>query len=250
MFKKTMKFDNLDGEEVEQTFYFNYNKKEIAELLEFGGLEAKLQLLSMPVQETGLTQQENNQQAYDIFHELILNAYGEKGADNVTFVKNERTREYWGSHVAFVEMIFEFIADPPLAAQFIENCLPAKLVKSAKEELSKENEGKLTSGTLSEMVEEAQRRQADPATRIEPGPEAAREALGSSPAMEQAAQAIAKEQASSQEGPTPVAPSEDKKKGDLTAEDIRAMDDIAFKKLDVKGLSQEALVAAFQRKSG
>lgn len=175
MFKKTMTFDDLNENEVTQTFYFNYNKKEVAELLEFKQLEEKLKLLTTPVEESGLTQQENNQQAYDIFQDLILDAYGEKGDDNVTFIKNERTREYFKNHVAFVELIFEFLEKPNLAAQFIEQCLPAKLVARAKEEMQAQSQGKLSSSTLTEMVEEANRRQQDPATRIEPGLENAPE---------------------------------------------------------------------------
>lgn len=215
MFKKTMKFDNLEGEEVEQTFYFNYNKKEIAELLEFKELEQKINLLQTPVSESGLSELENTKQAYDIFQDLILDAYGEKGADNVTFVKNEELRTYWKNHVAFVELIFEFLANPQAGAEFIENCLPAKMVAKAKEEMQRENAGKLTSATLTQMVQEADRRQSDPATAIAPGDTSL------------------------------IHPPED-----LTPEDIREMDDVAFRKLDVQKLSREAMVAAFQRKSG
>lgn len=230
MFKKTMKFDDLEGNEVTQTFYFNYNKKEIAELLEFKQLEEKIKLLQTPISESGLTELENTKQAYDIFQDLILDAYGEKGADNVTFVKNEELRNYWKSHVAFVELIFEFLENPQLGSEFIENCLPAKMVAKAKEELLAENQGKLTSSTLTAMVQEADRRQNDPATAIEPGD-------------------------TSLVSP-PVAPEEDdggvpaKRPEDLTPEDIREMDDIAFRKLDVQKLSRETMVAAFQRKSG
>lgn len=154
MFKKTMKFDDLDGNEVTQTFYFNYNKKEVAELIEFGHLldyplpegqtrlplEQQLTLLQTPIEESGLTQQENSQQAYSIFQDLILDAYGEKGPDNVTFVKNKQLRDYFKSHVAYVEIIFEFLEKPSLAAQFIENCLPAKFVEQAKKELESKKE--------------------------------------------------------------------------------------------------------------
>lgn len=236
MFKKTMTFDDLDGNEVTQTFYFNYNKKEIAELLEFKQLEEKLALLSKPVEESGLTQVENNQQAYDIFQDLILDAYGEKGADNVTFVKNENLREYWKSHVAFVELIFEFLENPRLGAQFVENCLPAKMVAKAKEDMAAENENKLTSETLMDMVEEADRRQKDPATRIEPGvaPQDADEDI----------KKVAVAVVEAQDADEPA-----KRPEDLTPEDIRELDDIAFKKLDVKKLSREAMLAAFERKN-
>jgi hypothetical protein len=188
MFKKTMKFDDLEGNEVSATFYFNYNKKEVAELLEFGHisqfppstprlpLEEQLKVLTTPVEESGFTQQENNQAAYNIFQDLILDAYGEKGADNVTFVKNDRTREYFRSHVAFVEMIFEFLGNERLAAEFMEKCLPAKLVEAAKKEVEAKEAGKVTPEAIDHMVAEAAERQADPATRIEPGYDAAVEA--------------------------------------------------------------------------
>lgn len=237
MFKKTMKFEDLEGNEVEKTFYFNFNKKELAEMIEFGDLEGKMKTLSMPVEESGLTQQENTRMAYDIFQNWILDAYGQKSDDNLSFVKNEEIREYWKNHVAFVEMIWEFIEKPNLATEFIEACMPAKMVAAAKEELSTKHEG-LQSSNLLDMVQEAERRQKDPTTRIEPGPEAAAEALGENKEVAQAAVAVKELQ------------DQEKPKSELTPGDIQNMTDEEFAKLDVKGLSQPALISAFQRKSG
>jgi hypothetical protein len=236
MFKKTMTFEDLDGNEVTDTFYFNFNKKELAEMIEFGNLEEKMEKLSMPVEKSGLTQQENTKMAYDIFQDWILDSYGQKSADNLSFDKNETIRNYWRGHVAFVELIWEMIENPKLATEFIEACMPPKMVAAAKEEMKTKHEG-LESTSLLDMVAEAERRQKDPATRIEPGPEAAREALGSNPEVEKAAVAVKE----AQEAPKP--------KSEMTAEDVRALSDEDFANLDVKGLSQAALVAAFQRKS-
>lgn len=243
MFKKTMKFDNLEGEEVTQTFYFNYNKKEIAELIEFSRLEEKMALLSTPVEDSGLSQQENNQQAYDIFQDLVLNAYGEKGADNVTFIKNEKTKEYFRSHVAFVEMIFEFLENPALAAEFIERCLPAKMVDAAKKDLAVEQGLTVTPDTLSEMVLEADRRQKDPATRIEPGMAAAVAADVASPEMASVAEGVFGQQ---QEAAAEI---KQKAQEDLTPDDLEFLDDAAFKKLDPNRLTRETLMGAMRRKS-
>lgn len=237
MFKKSMKFEDLDGNEVEKTFYFNFNKKELAELIEFGNLEEKIEKLSQPVEKSGLTQQENTKMAYDIFQDWILDAYGEKSEDNLSFDKSPERRRYWQHHVAFVELVWEMIETPQLALDFIEACMPPKMVAAAKEEMKAKHSG-LESTNLLDMVQEAERRQKDPATRIEPGPEAAREALGSSPEMEKAAVAVKESQ------------EQEKPKGELTPDDIRAMSDEDFTNLDVKGLAQPALVAAFQRKSG
>ena len=218
MFKKTMTFDDLEGNEVSQTFYFNYTKKEVMELLEFKQLEAKIAHLTTPTSESGLSEPENAKMAYDIFQELILDAYGEKGADNVTFVKNERTREYLKNHVAFVEIIFEFLENPELAAQFIENCLPAKIVAKAKAEMEKEEKGG-KSVVSNDMV----------AASI-PVP-------GTMAGMEKSDN-IANEgvKRPSIEGLTPA--------------DIIAMPKEEFDRLDVRRLSRESMIAAFGRKNG
>lgn len=255
MFKKTMTFDNLDGEEVTQTFYFNYNKKEIAELIEFGciqkyadpnrtyiPLERQLEILSTPTEESGLDEADNNRQAYAIFQDLILDAFGVKEADNVTFTKNATLRAGWENHVAFVEMIFEFLESPQLAATFVESCLPSKMVAAAKVELQKEAQQKggarLSSDTITEMVEEAARRQKDLATRIEPGLEAAKEALGldgTEPVLKLAES---------------LADSSEKIPQDLmTEEDLLTMPQEEFEKLDIKTLSKELLMVAFKRKT-
>lgn len=162
MFKKTMTFDDLDGNEVTKTFYFNYNKKEVAELLEFGEvlkfsdgkehlpLEEQIKLLQTPIEVSGLSQVENNKQAYAIFQHLLLNAYGEKGADNVTFVKNQKLRDFWESHVAFTELVFEMLDDTRLFNDFMEKCLPPKMVNAAKDELAKQ--GKTLESAVTEEL--------------------------------------------------------------------------------------------------
>jgi hypothetical protein len=255
MFKKTMTFDNLEGEEVTQTFYFNYTKKEIMELIELKDLELKFKLLSTSMEDSGLSNTENNRQAYTVFEDLILDAYGEKSTDNVTFVKNDRTREYFKNHVAFSDMVFEFIADPNLMQSFIENCLPPKLVSQAKEELAKEHKGELKGATLREMVAEAEERQKDPATRIEPGPEAAREALGDPEPLGPVGQRIADQVTQdifgggAQEGPTPVGPDEEHLDYDkISREDILAMNKDALDKLEPRKLSPSQMQAAYSRR--
>lgn len=249
MFKKTMTFDDLDGNEVSQTFYFNFNKKEIAELLEFGAiqkfavpgkvyvpLETAMERLSTPVEVSGLTEQENTLQAYNIFQDLILDAYGVKGDDNVTFKKNKELRNYWESHVAYVELIWEFVGNPPLMGEFMESCFPPKMLAAAKKEMQKTHGNTLTSETLADMINEAERRQQDPATRIEPGLEAAQEALQPAPEVVVVAKAVA-------DSGEP-----EKKIEDLTESDILAMDEVSFKKLDIQKLSKEQMQIAFRRK--
>lgn len=249
MFKKTMKFEDLNGDDVEQTFYFNYNKKEAAELLEFGRilefppepdfvyepLEKVLKDLSTPVEVSGLSQADNNRMAYLRFQSLILDAFGKKADDNVRFEKTVELRNYFKHHVAFVEMIFDFLGDEKQAAEFIEKCLPPRLVEAAKKEMA----SRKTPAEIDALVEEAARRQADPATRIEPGPQAAAAALGENAPVANLASAVAADT-----GEVP-----EKKQEDMTPEDILALDDAAFKKIDVRRLTRESMLAAYQRKN-
>lgn len=94
--------------------------------------------------------------------------------------------------------------------------------------------------SVKEMVAEANRRQQDPATRIEPGPEAAAEVLGENAEVSQFATALSSQ---------PEATATPKRTSELTPEDIAAMDDETFKKLDIRGLSRETMYSAFQRKA-
>lgn len=251
MFKKTLKFEDLNGDEVEQTFYFHYNRKEVAELIEFGyvfqfrpddtsksmPLEDQLKALSTPVEQSGLTQEENTRQAYNIFQNLILDAYGEKGDDNVTFKKTRELRQYWESHVAFPELIIEFINNPKTAAEFIEYCLPPKFRQEAIDEMKKQGS---TGTTLADMVEEADRRQRNPETRIEPGLEAAVEAGVATPEMAKVAEAVAEQQNE---------PSKDVYYEKLTEQSIMAMPEEEFKKLDIRKIPRDLLPTAFRRKT-
>lgn len=222
MFKKTMTFDDLEGNPTTQTFYFNYTKMEVAEMLELDQLEEKIQRLTVPIEESGLSQVDNARQAYETFQDLILKAYGEKGDDNVTFVKNERTREYFQSHSAFPELIFEFIENPELAGEFMEKCLPARLVAEAKK-ANPELDVKALSA-------EAARRQQDPATRVEPG-------LAGLP---DEVRTLSNDELAGAE--------KAKRTEDLTPDDVMEMSDVEFGKLETRRLSRAALIAAFQRK--
>ena len=136
MFKKTMKFDDLEGNEVEETFYFHLNRLEIAEMLELDQLDEKVTRLTKAKEEKGLNEVENTREAYNIFKDLILRSYGIKGDDNRTFKKSEEIRDSFKDHVAFEELIFEFIGNESYAAEFFENCLPTKLVEAAKADLA------------------------------------------------------------------------------------------------------------------
>jgi hypothetical protein len=165
MFTKTMEFDDLDGKTVQQTFYFNFTRLEITKMLAFDDLEGKIARLTTPAALKSLSEPENAKEAYGIFEELILNAYGRKTADNRGFEKNPALKQEWANHMAFPELIFEMLENTELAAEFMEKCLPKRMVDAAKAEMARNP----SAADIGQMVATAAERQADPATAMQPG---------------------------------------------------------------------------------
>lgn len=138
MFKKTMTFEDLEGNEVTETFRFNYNKLELGKLLGFYELEKKIEMLQTPTSVSGLSEVENAQMAFDTFEFLIAGAYGIMSDDKRSFDKSPEITRQWKNHVAFTELIFEFIENPDLAGEFITECFPEKMVKEARAQIAKD----------------------------------------------------------------------------------------------------------------
>jgi hypothetical protein len=124
--KQTIKYDDLDGNPVEGEFYFHITKLEAIEmdLNTEGGLEAHLERIK---------QTEDARTAFALFKDVIIMAHGEKSADNKTFIKTPEITSRFRDSDALGELIMSFIENPEKGAEFIEKCLPARLVREAKE---------------------------------------------------------------------------------------------------------------------
>lgn len=142
MIKKTVTYDDLDGNSVTEDFYFNFSKLEGLELdvkLQ-GGLEGTLARISAT---------EDSQQAYALFKDLLLSAYGRKGPGGKGFPKKDvdgtPMRDYLEASPALGEIIIEMLQNPNDAAKFFEGMLPPKLVAQAKlEEAAEAGQGALS----------------------------------------------------------------------------------------------------------
>jgi hypothetical protein len=147
--KKTIAYEDYNGNDVAEDFYFNFTKLEIIEMLELDDLEGTIQKL---------TETENAKEAYHLFKKIILSALGTKSEDGKRFIKNAETVEAFEQSPACSELILEFLENPSLGASFIEGTLPAKLVAEAKAAQAKNP----SSEEVSEMVKEAARREDQP----------------------------------------------------------------------------------------
>lgn len=119
MIKKTITYDNYDGESITEDFYFNLNK---AELLEWecsysGGMTKMIEKISATKDSTKII---------PLFKELILKSYGEKSLDGKRFVKNQELTDAFTQTEAYSNLFMELATNVDAAIEFIEGVTNTK----------------------------------------------------------------------------------------------------------------------------
>jgi hypothetical protein len=117
--KRDITFEDLDGNTVTDTFYFNLNKLELVEIeAETGGLS---EMLMQIVEEKDVSA------IVDVFKKIILLAYGERSADGRTFRKNQQIRDDFANTDAFSELFIELATNADKAVEFIRGIVPSNI---------------------------------------------------------------------------------------------------------------------------
>ena len=114
MYKITKKFEDFNGVEKEQDFYFNLTKADILKISEDGGMDQRLERL---------VKTKDMKEAIKVFEGLLLMAYGVK-TDDGRFVKNDQVRAEFASSAAYSEIYFDLATDPEAAKKFVEGVVP------------------------------------------------------------------------------------------------------------------------------
>lgn len=125
MLKKTIKYKDLDGNEVEDDFYFNLTRAEILELelKRKGGLEAYM---------NELVAAEEGGQIIGIFKEVIEFSIGRRSGDGKRFIKNQEIRDEFFQSDAYSSMLWQFLEDPSeeMGAAFIRGIVPTDIAET------------------------------------------------------------------------------------------------------------------------
>lgn len=121
MIKKTMTYEDFNGVERKEDFYFHMTE---AELMEWetsldGGLSGAINKI-LELQDT--------KELMKIFKELITKSYGEKSPDGRRFVKNKDILESFTQTQAFSDLYMELATDDKAAAEFINGLIPKSLM--------------------------------------------------------------------------------------------------------------------------
>lgn len=117
MLKKTITYEDFNGVERKEDFYFNLSKAEIMEMQfgTVGGLDVMLKKI---------IDAKDVKSIMDTFKMLILKAYGIKSDDGRRFIKSEEIAKEFEQTEAYSILYMELATDDNAAAEFVNGIIP------------------------------------------------------------------------------------------------------------------------------
>ena len=125
MLKKTITYEDFNGVERTEDYYFHLTKAEIAEMemSQNGGYSEVLNRIVAAKDAPSIIKQ---------FKDLVLKAYGINSDDGRRFIKNDEIREAFSQTEAYSIIFMELATDDNAAAAFVNGIFPADMVANAK----------------------------------------------------------------------------------------------------------------------
>lgn len=119
MLKETITYNDYNGSERTEDFYFNLTEAESMEMemSTTGGLSEMIRRI-VAAQDTPAI--------IKIFKELILKAYGEKSPDGKRFIKSPEISKAFSETEAYSKLFMELATDANAAARFVNGIIPNK----------------------------------------------------------------------------------------------------------------------------
>lgn len=117
MLKKTITYEDFNGVERKEDFYFNLSKAEIMEMQfgTVGGLDVMLKKI---------IDAKDVKSIMDTFKMLILKAYGIKSDDGRRFIKSEEIAKEFEQTEAYSILYMKLASDDNAAAEFVNGIIP------------------------------------------------------------------------------------------------------------------------------
>lgn len=120
MLKKTITYEDYNGNSRTEDFYFNLTQAEVTEMelsVEGGLVEMIRRIVAA----------QDGKQIIATFKDLILRAYGEKSPDGKRFVKNDALRESFAQTEAYSQLFMELATNAEAASAFVNGIIPTAL---------------------------------------------------------------------------------------------------------------------------
>lgn len=158
MLKKSITYEDFNGNSVTEDHYFHLSKADLIEMemSQKGGMHEYLQQI---------VASEDGRAIIQTFKELILSAYGKKSDDGRRFLKTPQLREEFQSSEAYSALFMELCTDAGAAAEFVNGVVPAGLDEEVAKLKASEDGAPVASRNVFEMNQKHP--EADP-TALEP----------------------------------------------------------------------------------
>lgn len=127
MYKKVIKYEDFNGVQREETFYFNLSKAELMEmeLSTTAGVEEMIRMLIAT---------KDNAKIVEVYKNLILKAYGIKSEDGTRFIKTQELRDAFEQSNAYSEFFIELMSNSEAQTAFINGVVNGVNMPEMKEE--------------------------------------------------------------------------------------------------------------------
>ena len=128
MLKKTITYQDYNGIERTEDFYFNLTKAEIMEM-EMGTEGGMADMISR------IISAQDTPSIIKVFKDLLLKSYGEKSPDGKRFIKSKELSDSFAQTEAYSVLFMELATDSDAASNFINGIIPSDIAKAAAEEM-------------------------------------------------------------------------------------------------------------------
>lgn len=121
MLKRTINYEDFNGENVSEVVYFNLTKSELIELeVSYNnGFSDSLQSIIEAKDQKSLISE---------FKKIVLLSYGIKSEDGKRFIKSDKLREEFEQTAAYNSLFMELAINDGAAAAFINGIMPKDLI--------------------------------------------------------------------------------------------------------------------------
>lgn len=125
MLKQKITYNDYNGAERTEDFYFNLNAAEVTEMemTTEGGLAEMINKVVAAQDAPSIIK---------IFKEIVLKAYGEKSVDGRRFIKSDELSTAFSQTEAYSQLFMKLATDADAAAKFVNGILPSEEKLQAK----------------------------------------------------------------------------------------------------------------------
>lgn len=120
MYKKTIEYEDFNGNVRKEDFYFHLSEAELIEM-EMGYQGGLTQMVNK------IVSTQDHEQIISIFKMLLLKSYGEKSPDGRRFIKSEELAIDFSHTNAYSKLFIELATDSDEAAKFVNSVIPKDL---------------------------------------------------------------------------------------------------------------------------